>query len=71
MADGAGRIVPEERLTGVLIWLLVIAGAAYALDLLGLLTVPVATAVPLLALGGALTVLVETFLRYFAVGRLF
>lgn len=71
MADEPGRIVPEERLPGVVLWLLVNVAAALALDLFGLLPVPIATAVSLLALGGVLTVLVESFLRYFSVGRLF
>ncbi|WP_433623049.1 hypothetical protein [Halomicrococcus sp. NG-SE-24] len=60
-----------ERLAGLVIWLLAVAATAVALDLLGLLAVPVGTATWLLALGGVLTVLVESFLRYFSVGRLF
>ncbi|WP_440007400.1 hypothetical protein [Halomicrococcus sp. SG-WS-1] len=60
-----------ERLAGLVIWLLAVAATAVTLDLLGLLAVPVGTATWLLVLGGVLTVLVESFLRYFSVGRLF
>jgi hypothetical protein len=71
MADRPEQPGTGERVAGLVVWVLALAGVAYALDLLGLLAVPVGTAVWLLALGGAVTVLVETFLRYFSVGRLF
>ncbi|RBI63652.1 hypothetical protein DMJ13_03745 [halophilic archaeon] len=71
MADRPEQPGTGERLAGPVVRLLAVAAVAVALDLLGLLAVPVGTATWLLALGGLLTVLVESFLRYFSVGRLF
>ncbi|WP_458206957.1 hypothetical protein [Haladaptatus sp. NG-SE-30] len=54
-----------ESLAGVAIWLFTLAVAALVLDLFGLFPVQLETTITLLAFGGVLTVLVQSFLAYF------